>query len=104
MNQCKIKKLNPGDLVLATKYKDGDPHDGWCIGFYHATMRWFGEEIRHLVVDDDGKIIYWKGYARAERISQRRAKFLKANQELILRSGKSVWTFKRCKLPEGELK
>ena len=48
--------LNKGDYVLATKYRDGDPADHFCIGYHDRTFDHFGHDF-HLVVDADGESI-----------------------------------------------
>ena len=59
-----MKPLQKGDYVAATKYRDGDPRDGWCIGFYSHQ----DERGRHYVVDHDGNQFRANGYRRCERI------------------------------------
>lgn len=70
--------LKKGDYVLATKYSDGDPWDGYAIGFYDAALDHFGE-ARHLVVDGDGKQYRRGGFRRCERISPELGNWLIAN-------------------------
>ena len=54
-----------GAYVLATKYRDGDPGDQFCIGFYDRH-----ENDRHYVVDGDGKQFRGNGFRRCERIAR----------------------------------
>lgn len=49
----------PGDLVLATKYSDGDPQDHWVVGFYDCEC--LG---RHLVMDHNGNQMRANGFRR----------------------------------------
>lgn len=60
--------VNVGDYVLATKYKDGDPCDHFCIGFVSEIDDRLGTR-RFMVVDDVGKSFRANGFRRAERIT-----------------------------------
>ena len=57
--------VNIGDYVLATKYKDGDPNDPWCVGFVYELM-----DDRILVDDGNGHTFRLNGFRRAHRITQ----------------------------------
>jgi len=57
-----------GDYVFATKYGDGDPADGWAIGFYDGLLS-VGSQDRYMVVDNDGKQFRRNGFRRVENIS-----------------------------------
>ncbi len=46
-----MKYANIGDLVVATKYSDGDPNDPWSVGFV--------QDIRQ---NDSGENFYYVGY------------------------------------------
>lgn len=63
-----MNKLNKGDYVLATKWRDGDPADSWGIGFYDGMRG--GNIVRHYVLDADGQQLRTNGFRRVERISQ----------------------------------
>ena len=60
-----MKDLQPGDYVLATKYSDGDPGDGWAVGFFHRLTH----HGRAMVVDSEGKQFRGNGFRRAEKIT-----------------------------------
>lgn len=91
------KKFSPGDYVLATKYSDGDPGDGFAIGFYHSCYDHFGQ-TRHLVVDSEGKQFKANGFRRVESISAERGKYLVENVRNIEISSYSVWYWKYRKI------
>jgi hypothetical protein len=67
--------LNKGDYVLATKYRDGDPADHFCIGYHDRTFDHFGHD-RHLVVDADGNQFRANGFRRIALISSRRGSWM----------------------------
>lgn len=56
-----------GDYVLATKYSDGDPGDGWALGFYAGPMTQYTPH-RYDVIDSDGKSIRGNGFRKMARI------------------------------------
>ena len=61
--------LEQGDYVFATKYSDGDPADGWILGFYDGILpKVVGD--RYMVVDGHGMQGRNNGYRRAEKISE----------------------------------
>lgn len=63
------KAPNVGDYVLATKYVDGDPGDGWALGFYAGKMLEHKYlPPRHNVVDGNGKSIRGNCFRQAARI------------------------------------
>jgi len=59
--------LSIGDYVFATKYGDGDPADGWAVGFYNGPLR-KGVDNRHMVVDEEGKNFRGNGFRAIARI------------------------------------
>jgi hypothetical protein len=67
--------LNKGDYVLATKYRDGDPADHFCIGYHDRTFDHFGHDF-HLVVDADGNQFRYNGFRRIALISSRRGSWM----------------------------
>ena len=74
--------LVKGDYVLATKYRDGDPLDGYAVGFYNGSYDHFGS-LRHLVVDGAGKQFRANGFRRAERISTELGAWIVKNRPTI---------------------
>lgn len=61
------EKLTKGGYVLATKYSDGDPFDGWAVGFYDGPYQYSPD--RHMVVDGNGMQFRRNGFRRVERIT-----------------------------------
>ena len=94
--------LKNGDYVIASKYKDGDPGDQFCIGFYDSSFEHFGE-VRHLVVDDKGNQFRRNGFRRVAKIGTRRGEWMVKNIAVIelLRNRYSVWHW--CRAPWTEL-
>jgi len=66
MSDDEIKK---GEYVFATKYSDGDPCDGWAVGFYDGILPKIGED-RFLVIDDDGNQMRRNGFRKIKAISE----------------------------------
>lgn len=87
--QPTVKK---GDYVLATKYADGDPHDQFCIGFYHGSYDHFGE-TRYLVVDSDGQQFRRNGFRRVARVGGKRGAWMVEHLSYIekMQDRFSVW-------------
>jgi len=56
----KGNEMEIGDYVFATKYSDGDPADGWAVGFYNGKLDKM--EDRFMVVDEEGKNIRGNGF------------------------------------------
>lgn len=92
-----MDEIKEGDYVVATKYKDGDPLDQWCVGFYDDSFN-SGAEVRHRVKDSSGNQFRHNGFRRVKKLSHKRGKFLVSNQELIDNHGRSVWYWVRCKM------
>lgn len=67
--------MNTGDYVLATKYQDGDPGDGYAVGFYDRCYDHFGQ-TRHMVVDNEGKQFRGNGFRRCEPINDAEGRWL----------------------------
>lgn len=84
----------PGEYVLATKYRDGDPQDHWAVGFYDRmeSSQW----PRHYVKDAEGRQLRGNGFRRVARISAERGAWLLAHASEIEGSGRSVWHWKRA--------
>jgi len=59
--------MRKGELVFATKYSDGEPFDGWAVGFYDGILPKSSGD-RFLVVDDDGKQMRGNGYRKVVKI------------------------------------
>lgn len=64
-----MDRLKKGDYVFATKYSDGDPGDGWAIGFFDRMLPKIGAD-RFMVVDNDGHQYRGNGFRRTEVISE----------------------------------
>lgn len=92
------RPLEKGDYVVACKYSDGDPQDGWCVGFLDRTEDTPMWGIRHFVVDEDGMSFRHNGWRAARRISTARGKFLLDNMKWIQHGSLSVWHFLRVKM------
>jgi len=79
--------LTIGDYVLATKYRDGDPCDHFCVGFYSGIL---GD--RYLVVDENKNQFRTNGFRRCERISKRVGEVLvKCMPTIGDKPGPSIW-------------
>lgn len=66
--------MQKGDYVLATKYRDGDPGDNWCVGFYDHE-----DKGRHYVTDADGKQFRANGFRRVGSVAPDYAEWLLSN-------------------------
>ncbi len=89
--------LTKGDYVLATKYRDGDPCDQFCVGFYDSSFS-DGIGSRHMVVDSEGKQFRGNGFRRVARLSHRRGTWIVGHLALIEahRDRFSVWHWYRA--------
>lgn len=88
MTSHDVKK---GDYVLATKWRDGDPRDHWCVGFYDRE-----EGGRHYVVGAGGVQMRVNGFRRVAKISGARGSWLLSHSRVIEQSGRSVWYWARA--------
>ena len=52
--------LTKGDYVLATTYKDGDPQDQWCVGFFDSMTT--HNPPRYNIIDSNGKLFRGNGF------------------------------------------
>jgi hypothetical protein len=82
-----------GDLVLATKYSDGDTGDHFCVGYYDREFH-----DRHIVLDHAGVPFRASGFRRVAKVSEERAQWLVKNLKNIEQSSHSVWFFFNCPL------
>ena len=84
--------IKVGAYVLATKYRDGDPGDHFCVGFYHSSFN-DGVGIRHMVVDNEDRQFRRNGFRRIARLSDRRGRWITRHLPLIeaARDRFSVW-------------
>jgi hypothetical protein len=98
-----MTEIKPGDYVLATKYRDGDPGDQFCIGFYDGAYDHYGT-VRYLVLDGKGEQFRVSGFRRIARIGKRRGEWMVRHLHLIenARGRFSVWHWYRA--PWRELK
>jgi hypothetical protein len=93
--------MQHGDYVLATKYDDGDPGDGYAVGFYDRQLDYVSGVTRHLVVDGEGKQFRGNGFRRVELIHETEGRWLiqhfpefkplEMDVETEEVTGKSVW-------------
>lgn len=83
-------ELTKGDYVLATKYKDGDPLDEWCVGFFSTVLG-----NRFMVVDAQGNNFRGNGFRRAKKITAIRGQWLLENKDEISLGNRSLWTWVR---------
>lgn len=107
MTSTNMINIQKGDYVIATKYKDGDPGDQFCIGFYAGSYDSYGQ-TRHLVVDSEGVNFRHNGFRRVAKVSHERGSWMVRNLKLIeeLKNRFSVWhwyraTWKELKSLEG---
>jgi hypothetical protein len=93
--------IKKGDYVLASKYRDGDPEDQFCIGFYDGSFG-DGTGTRHLVVDSQGKQFRRNGFRRVARSGTERGKWMVKHIKLIeeYRDRFSVWHWWRASWKE----
>ncbi len=82
----------PGDYVLATKYRDGDSQDQWCVGFYKESYL-HCETERYIVVDNIGQSFRGNGFRRVKKILKERGAWMLQHAKEIETSGKSVWWY-----------
>ena len=96
--------INNGDYVVATKYRDGDPVDQFCIGFYKGFYIHYGE-TRHLVVDSNGTNFRINGFRRVARISSKRGSWMVDHLKHIetMKDRFSVWHWVRASWRELSL-
>ncbi len=93
--------LKKGDYVLATKYRDGDPGDQFCVGFYDSFYM-NGSSTRHLVVDGDGNQFRRNGFRRVAKVSRDRGEWIVKNLALVqkMQDRYSVWHWYRASWEE----
>jgi hypothetical protein len=85
--------MTKGDYVLATKWRDGDPRDHWCVGFYDDER-----DGRHYVTDEKGIQFRANGFRRVKKIPQKRGEFLLKNTSTITSGFRSLWWWVRCSM------
>lgn len=81
--------MKKGDYVVATKYKDGDPNDPFCVGFFYKKIR--QDPPKSIVTDANGIAVHANGYRRVKKISPDVGAKIVANIAEIEKSGVSVW-------------
>ena len=83
--------------MLATKYSDGDPGDHFAIGYYNGSYDHHGQ-VRHLVVDSEGKSFRANGFRRVATIGTNRGNWMVQNLHHIeaMRDRFSVWHWYRA--------
>ena len=63
-------EIKIGDYVLATKWRDGDPRDYFCVGFVSSFLKYGGKGvIRFNVTDSQGKPFRGNGFRRVRKIT-----------------------------------
>jgi len=92
----RAKDLKPGDYVFASKYEDGDPLDGYAIGFYDGTLA--KVPVRYMVVDADGNQFRGNGFRRVQKVSTRRGNWLVDHWSEMEASCRSVWWWARRRM------
>jgi hypothetical protein len=94
-----VKPLVPGDYVFATKYSDGDPLDGYAIGYFDSMLDKGPTDQRFMVVDSAGKQFRFNGFRRCERVSEELGHWLvlwrPAFEKLSAIEPINVWGFRR---------
>lgn len=95
------RALRKGDYVLATKYRDGDPYDGYAVGFYEGPLaKDIGRagQPQHIVVDGDGNPYRANGFRRVERITEELGSWIVQNAVIIEARTRmnpiNIWRFK----------
>lgn len=83
--------VKKGGYVLATKWRDGDPQDHWCVGFYDRE-----EEGRHYIVDAVGGQMRANGFRRVAKVSKARGAWLLSHGRSFEGSGRSMWYWVRA--------
>lgn len=89
----KPNKPEIGDYVIATKYGDGDPHDGWAVGFVAGMTD--HDAPRYVVVDGEGRSFRANGFRRARRIEATVGSKILSIGDRMNYSGRSVWSIVR---------
>ncbi len=92
-----LTSLAEGEYVFATKYRDGDPMDGYAIGFFAGYLP-KGSGFRYMVVDSEGRQFRGNGFRRVERISADFGEWLVKNrpafEALSSQTPINAWRFK----------
>jgi hypothetical protein len=91
-------QLVSGDYVLATKYRDGDPMDHFCVGFFRGMLVdcYNKTTSRYLVEDGNGQLFRANGFQRCERIQRRTGDILVSAFPFIVdKPGRSLWYWRR---------
>jgi hypothetical protein len=87
-----VTAMELDDYVVATKYRDGDPGDQFCVGFYNGSFTVIGR-TRHLVKDSSGQNFRNNGFRRCEPVSHERGSWIVEHIPVIerYRDSYSVW-------------
>lgn len=85
-----MKQLQKGDYVVATKYKDGDPRDAFCVGFFESMLF-----ERFIIINDNGEKFRANGFRRAKKVRADVGAKIVSNIKQIELSGRSVWSWVR---------
>lgn len=79
-----------GDYVLATKYDDGSPNDGWCVGVYDEHYPERIHKAHKVLFQTNGKEGFYC-FTRVKRIRPEFGRLVVENIKLIEGYGYSVW-------------
>lgn len=83
----KNRRLQIGDYVIATKWKDGDPRDHFAVGFYAGML----SEDRYMIIDHYGYPFRANGFRRVRKISDKRGTWLIGRFKEIEAGSRSLW-------------
>lgn len=93
------RELQKGDYVLATKYADGDPYDGYAVGFFDSMLPKVAGD-RFMVVNSAGKQYRGNGFRRCERISYELGDWIVENRIAIEATTRiapiNMWRYRRA--------
>ena len=85
-----------GQYVMASKYKDGDPYDGFAVGIFNGMLEKCTCEKRYMVINNSGENFRRNGFRRCQPITHDEGVYICDNEELIRSaSPKSVWAWLR---------
>lgn len=79
-----------GDYVLATKYRDGDPGDPWCVGFVSAVSTHASFPPRYIVDDGNGECFRRNGFEVARKIKPSVGAWIVANLMPVLENSTKI--------------
>lgn len=97
-----LEQLKVGDYVLGTKYADGDPRDGWAVGYVVAFSP--NHSYESVVIGDGrGNVIgRANGFRRAKRIKGECGEWMARNASKFENLPCSMWHYFRCSKKEQD--